>query len=185
MSNNDQWVIWCGLNTEQDMLEKMFGDECVSVRGSQDAEEKAELVEQWTDGKKRVLISKPKVLGFGMNFQNAHKMCFFGLSDSWESYYQCIRREWRFGQKYPVEVHIVISELEREIYDNVIRKEQMANEMATELIVRIVNYEKEELNMTGRDLSQDYKPSVEFVLPAFLTKSYGGVIMPPYDKIKL
>jgi DNA modification methylase/superfamily II DNA or RNA helicase len=154
--SKDQWIIWCGLNTESEMLARMIPD-AIEVIGSDSAEEKSNAFDQFVSGEKRILLTKAKIAGFGMNFQNAHKMCFFGLSDSWESYYQCIRREWRFGQKSAVEVHIVISELEREIYDNVIRKEKMANEMATELISRIINYEREELNMESTPIDLGYK----------------------------
>lgn len=154
--SKDQWIIWCGLNTESEMLARMIPD-AIEVVGSDSAEEKSDAFDKFLSGEKRILLTKSKIAGFGMNFQNAHKMCFFGLSDSWESYYQCIRREWRFGQKYDVSVYIVISELEREIYDNVIRKEAMANEMATELIKRIVSYEREELNMTAETQDLGYK----------------------------
>lgn len=154
--SKDQWIIWCGLNTESEMLARMIPD-AIEVIGSDSAEEKSDAFDKFLSGEKRILITKAKIAGFGMNFQNAHKMCFFGLSDSWESYYQCIRREWRFGQKQNVEVYIVISELEREIYDNVIRKEAMANEMATELIAKIANYEKEELKMESKNIDEGYK----------------------------
>jgi hypothetical protein len=88
-----------------------------------------------------VLVTKPKIAGFGMNFQNAHNMIFVGLSDSWEAYYQCIRREWRFGQMQPVNAYIVLSDVEREIYDNVMQKEAMARGMQDELIDKIQRYE--------------------------------------------
>ncbi len=92
------------------------------------------MMEKFQDGEFRVLITKAKIAGFGMNFQNAHNMVFVGLGDSWESYYQCIRREWRFGQEHPVNVHIILSEIEREIYENIMRKEALANNMKMELI---------------------------------------------------
>lgn len=154
--STEQWIIWCGLNTESEMLAQLIPD-AIEVAGSDSAEEKSDAFDKFLSGEKRILITKAKIAGFGMNFQNAHKMCFFGLSDSWESYYQCIRREWRFGQKHNVEVYIVISDLEREIYDNVIRKEAMANAMATELISRIADYEKEELKMEKKNPDAGYK----------------------------
>jgi DNA modification methylase len=127
------------------------------VQGSDAPESKAKDIEDFQDGKYRVMISKPRIAGFGMNFQNAHNMIFVGLSDSWESYYQCIRREWRFGQKSEVNCYIVLSELEREIYTNVMQKEAMARGMGDELISRIQKYEWEELNMedTGKDNYQE------------------------------
>src|SRR5690606_27227935 len=87
------------------------------------------------DGAIRVLVTKPQIAGFGMNFQNAHRMVFVGLSDSYEAYYQAVRRCWRFGQQHPVDAHIVASELERQIVDNVARKEDEASG-TTEALIR-------------------------------------------------
>jgi hypothetical protein len=78
-----------------------------------------------------VLVTKPSIAGFGMNFQNCHQMVFVGLNDSYESYYQSIRRCWRFGQTRPVNVHVVVSALETQIVDNVRAKEiEAANSTA-------------------------------------------------------
>lgn len=165
--STDQWIIWCGLNSESEMLAKLIPDS-VEIAGNDSAEEKSEGLDSFKEGKVKVLITKAKIAGFGMNFQNAHNMIFFGLSDSWESYYQCIRREWRFGQPYPVNVYIVISELEREIFDNVERKEAMASEMASELIQRIKVYEKEELKLEQKDLNEYYSPKQTIVIPQWL-----------------
>ena len=87
-------------------------------------DEKADVFEAFQDGDVRVLVTKPSIAGIGMNFQNCHQMAFVGLSDSWESYYQAIRRCWRFGQTDPVEVHVVVSELEQQITENIMRKER-------------------------------------------------------------
>jgi hypothetical protein len=81
----------------------------------------------------------------GMNFQNACRMVFVGLSDSWEAYYQAIRREWRFGQERAVQVYIVLSEAERDIYNNVMGKEEEANRMSDNLIANVAEFEREEL----------------------------------------
>ena len=129
----DQWVIWCGLNDEADGVTSLVPD-AVNVAGSWAPEDKAEALERFQDGAIRVLVTKPSIAGFGMNFQNAHRMAFVGLSDSYEAYYQSIRRCWRFGQTSPVDVHIVVSELEGQIVDNVRRKEVEASVTTTELI---------------------------------------------------
>ena len=155
-NSDDQWIVWCGLNDEGDALESALTD-CRQVQGSDAPEVKAQAIEDFQDGKYRVLITKPKIAGFGMNFQNAHNMIFVGMSDSWESYYQCIRREWRFGQRHEVNAYIVLSELEREIYTNVMQKEAMARGMGDELIARVQKYEWEELNMEAQD-KDDYNP---------------------------
>lgn len=146
--NYDQWLVWCGLNDEGDALQQAIPF-AQQVKGSDELESKISAIQDFQDKQTRVLITKPKIAGFGMNFQNAHNMVFVGLSDSWEAYYQCIRREWRFGQKEPVNVYIILSEAEREIYDNVMQKEAIARRMGDELIARLKTYEKDEImNMT-------------------------------------
>ncbi|HEY7825088.1 MAG TPA: helicase, partial [Acidimicrobiia bacterium] len=84
---------------------------------------------------------KPQIAGFGMNFQNCHRMIFLGLGDSYESYYQSIRRCWRFGQTKPVDVHIVVSQLETAIVQNVKRKENEASRWQRELVQAMNNRE--------------------------------------------
>jgi DNA modification methylase len=153
--SNEQWIIWCGLNSEGDELVKAIPD-AVQVQGSDKLEDKIDTIQAYQDGKIRVLVTKSKIAGFGMNFQNSHNMMFVGLSDSWEGYYQAVRRQWRFGQKYPVNVHLVLSEIEREIYDNVMQKENVAKRMTTELIKYISRYEKDEI-MDQVFVKTDYK----------------------------
>lgn len=135
LSNRDgQWIMWAGLNDEAETLAAMIPGS-VNVEGSWNPERKAEALEAFQDGRIRVLITKPSIAGFGMNFQNAHQMAFVGMGDSYEAYYQSIRRCWRFGQTSHVDVHIILSELEQQIAVNVMRKERVASE-ATELLVK-------------------------------------------------
>jgi hypothetical protein len=129
---DDQWIVWCGLNDEATALTDAIPG-AVNVEGSWVPDRKAEALESFQDCDIRVLVTKPSIAGFGMNFQNAHRMVFVGLSDSFESYYQAIRRCWRFGQTHPVDVHIVVSELEQEIVANVRAKEREASSFATGL----------------------------------------------------
>ncbi len=132
-SNDDQWIIWGGLNDEADRITKGVGG-AVNVDGSMAPEAKAHALEAFQDGVIRVLVTKPAIAGFGMNFQQCHRMAFVGLSDSYEAYYQAIRRCYRFGQTEAVDVHIVVSELERQIVDNVTRKETEAAVTTAELV---------------------------------------------------
>jgi DNA modification methylase/superfamily II DNA or RNA helicase len=145
-SNSDQWIVWCGLNDESKALAAAI-DGAVNVQGSDSADVKAQAFEDFQDGKYRVLVTKSKIGGFGMNFQNAHNMIFCGLNDSWETWYQCIRREWRYGQKEPVTVHVVLSSLEADIYRNVLRKDAMAQRLKRGLIEQIREYEKGAIQM--------------------------------------
>lgn len=142
--STDQWIVWHGLNSEGEALERSIPG-AVMVEGSQTPEQKADALERFQDGQYRVLITKPSIAGFGMNFQNAHRMAFVGLSDSWESYYQSIRRCWRFGQTEPVEAVVVLSDAEAAIYENVMRKEAEAKQMQERLIEHVAAFERDEL----------------------------------------
>jgi DNA modification methylase len=142
-----QWIIWAGLQAETDALSGWIRSGRREVKGDDPQEQKITDLQDFQDGQYDILITKPKICGFGMNFQNAHNMIFFGLSDSWESYYQCIRREWRYGQKRPVNVYIIMSAAEQEIWDNVKRKERVAKLMTSELLKNIKVYERRELGM--------------------------------------
>jgi DNA modification methylase len=146
----EQWIIWCGLNDEQDAIADALPHDAVSVQGSDSPETKTERIRAFVDGSARVLISKAKIAGFGLNLQNCHNMIFLGIGDSWETYYQSIRRCYRFGQTKPVTVKIVVSEEETEIVANVRRKEAEAAKLSDGLIRHMAAAEKEELGMTER-----------------------------------
>jgi len=157
-NNSEQWIIWCGLNEESKQITPLLNG-AVEVKGSDSPEYKAKTIEDFQDGKIRVLVTKPKIAGFGMNFQNAHNMLFLGLSDSWESYYQCIRRQWRFGQVNPVNVYIILSDVERAIYQNVLRKEQIATSLHKELMKFVKNYELKELKGEEKNMPISHETS--------------------------
>ena len=135
-----QWIAWCGLNDESDALTRMV-EGAVNVHGTLSADEKADHFEAFQDGEIRVLVTKPSIAGMGMNFQNCHQMTFVGLSDSWEAYYQAIRRCWRFGQFDPVDVHVVVSELEQQIVHNIRRKESEVAIWVDRLVTHMKNKE--------------------------------------------
>lgn len=140
-----QWIAWCGLNQESDALAEMLGKSCRNVAGDDDPEKKAQDIIDFTHGKYRVLITKAKIAGMGLNLQNCARQVFVGLSDSYRDYYQCIRRSWRYGQKEPVHTYIVLSEIESEIASNVRRKEQEAEHMSREMVSRMSDLEKQEI----------------------------------------
>lgn len=133
-SGPDQWIVWCGLNDEGRILHKALSGESVLIEGQDDDDDKISAVKSWLSGDVRVLITKPKIFGFGMNFQHCHRVLFLGLGDSYEQYYQAIRRCWRFGQKSPVDVRIVISDAEGSIAANVRRKERDAELTAAAVV---------------------------------------------------
>lgn len=135
MVNNspDQWIVWCDLNDESDAAKKAIHG-AVEVKGSDTSDHKERSMLDFAAGKIRVLVSKPSICGWGMNFQSCHNIAFLGLSHSFESYYQAIRRCWRFGQTDPVNVHIITSDSEGAVLTNIARKEQQADQMFSELL---------------------------------------------------
>lgn len=125
-------IAWCGLNPEAEQLAKML--DVPNLHGSLPVDAKIEIIEGFVAGEFDVLVTKPSIAGMGLNLQRAAKQVFVGIGDSYESYYQAIRRSWRFGQTNPVDVHIVVSELEQQIVANVKRKESEAAEMTEQLV---------------------------------------------------
>lgn len=144
-ASDEAFVIWCDLNDESDAISALIPDS-VNVYGSMSPEQKADAIVDFTTGKTRVLVTKGSIAGFGVNMQHCRNMVFCGLSYSWESYYQQIRRCWRFGQKNEVKVSIIISEQERGILDTIQNKEREAIKMTEELIKASTQYMRDELH---------------------------------------
>jgi superfamily II DNA or RNA helicase len=117
-NSDEQWLVWCDFNIESEMLGREIEDS-VEVRGSTKPDIKSKYMLGFSNGDYRVLVTKPSIAGFGMNWQNCHNMAFCGISDSYEQYYQAVRRCWRFGQANNVNVHIVISDREVESLKNI------------------------------------------------------------------
>jgi hypothetical protein len=128
----EPWVVWCDLNDESAALTKAI-DGAIEIRGADDVDTKESRLEAFASGKARVLVSKPSICGWGLNWQHAARMAFVGVTDSYEAYYQAVRRCWRFGQKRPVHVHIFASKAEGAIVANLKRKERDAGNMADAL----------------------------------------------------
>lgn len=144
-NTDGQAVVWCGLNDESNMLARMIPDS-VEISGADGRESKREKLLQFINGGVRVLVTKAKVAGFGLNLQNASTMVFVGLGDSYELYYQCIRRCWRYGQQHPVECYVVVTDHERQIVANVQRKEAEASILMRDLVSAAKEYEMGELH---------------------------------------
>lgn len=129
----EPWLIWCHLNDEAEMLREMIPGS-VNVQGSDSPESKTKNLMGFADGSIRVLISKPKIAGYGMNWQHCARMAFVGLDDSFEKFYQAVRRCYRFGQTRNVHVHIFTAENEGQILANIKRKEADHHKMSAEMV---------------------------------------------------
>lgn len=133
-ADTDQWVVWTALNEEADTLAETIPD-AVNVHGSLSPEEKARLIKAFVKGEIRVLITKTKIAGKGINMQRCHKMMHFGIDYSWEAAYQAVGRIHRSGQKAPaVYLYVLTSQQERSIWDVVEKKGREAKMMTQELI---------------------------------------------------
>lgn len=141
---SDPWLIWCHLNDEAELLSELIAGS-VNVQGSDKAEYKAEQMMKFSSGELRVLISKPKICGFGMNWQHCARMAFVGLDDSFEKFYQAVRRCYRFGQKRNVQVHMFTAENEGQILANLKRKEVQHHEMSANMIEHMKDIMNKEL----------------------------------------
>lgn len=156
---DDQWIVWCNLNTESAAIAAAIPG-AVEISGSDKNEVKVQRMQDFVAGKIRVLVSKPSICGFGMNFQNCSNVIFCGLSDSYEQFYQAVRRCWRFGQKKPVDVYVIIADTEGAILKNIKRKEADAKRMTTEMVKNMSEITKNELTLTESKKS-DYKQKRE------------------------
>jgi hypothetical protein len=130
---DEPWLLWCGLNDEARRLAELLPGS-VNVEGSWSPQDKADAIMGFADGEISTLIIKPSIASLGINWQHCARMAFVGLSDSMEQYYQAIRRCYRYGQTRVVDAHIVLSQLEGAIADNVGRKEHEHLSMSDALI---------------------------------------------------
>ncbi|MBR0411099.1 MAG: helicase [Eubacterium sp.] len=169
-NSTEQWLVWCDLNAESDTLHKMI-ESSVEVKGSDKNTDKTNRMLGFSIGAYRSLVTKPSIAGFGMNWQQCHNMIFVGLSDSYEQYYQAVRRCWRFGQTAPVDVYIIISAKEGTVKENIARKEADSIRMKTAMIEQTKEITKKELKTTCR-LSTPYEPTVRMMLPPWEEMSY-------------
>ena len=149
-SDDAQWLIWCDLNAESAYLSDSIPD-AVEVRGSDSDEHKEQAMMGFANGDVRVLVTKPSIAGFGMNWQICNHMAFCGLSHSYEQFYQAVRRCWRYGQTQPVEVDVVVSDQETAIVSNVLRKGKASDEMQEQMVRRSKRIRTDE-TMTERDV---------------------------------
>jgi len=167
VNNSDSaWIVWCYLNAESDALKKAIRDN-VEVRGSDSMDDKESRVLSFQHGNEHCLITKPSIAGFGMNFQHTHNMIFVGLDDSFEKYYQAVRRQYRFGQKNQVNVHVITSDAEGSIKQNIERKQKQHDEMSAQMVEHMREFMQKEI--TGACIEKTlYNPNVKMELPTWL-----------------
>ncbi len=165
-STDHPWLVWCDLNSESAALKSAING-AVEVKGSDSIELKEKSLADFSGGKTRCLVTKPSIAGWGLNWQHCSHMAFTGLSDSYEQFYQALRRCWRFGQKNEVQCYVVTSSLEGAVVSNINRKESDSKRMAEMMVKHMADMNAENIRGTTR-VDKSYKPKMEMKLPAFL-----------------
>lgn len=155
---NEPWLIWCHLNDEAELLQSLIPGS-VNVQGSDKPEVKSSRMMGFSHGTLRVLISKPSICGFGMNWQQCARIAFVGLDDSFEKFYQAVRRCYRFGQKRQVEVHLFTAENEGQILVNLKRKEVQHHQMSANMIEHMKEIMDKEIKGQS-NIVDEYKEDV-------------------------
>ena len=163
------FVWWCNLNSEADALVKSIPG-AVNLSGADNDAAKERKMIDFTDGRIRVLVTKPSIAGFGMNWQHCQNTGFVGLNDSFEQIYQSIRRFWRFGQTKPVNVHFITSETEGAVVANQRRKEQDAERMAASMVMHMADLTSELVRGSAR-VRPDYNPTIPMTIPTWVKES--------------
>lgn len=138
--SNEQWIVWCDLNIESEGARKTIHG-AVEVKGSDSSDHKEVAMMGFAAGEIKCLVTKPSICGWGMNFQSCHNIAFLGISNSFEMWYQAVRRCWRYGQKQPVNVHVVISDMDGNVVRNLKRKEREASELFTQIIANMRDFQ--------------------------------------------
>ncbi len=163
----EQALVWCELNDEADACAAAIPG-AVQVAGSDDPNDKIDRLLGFAEGRYRVLVTKAKIAGMGLNFQGCHRIIFMGASHSYEQMYQSIRRCWRFGQTEPVEVTIIMAETEGEILANYRRKEAEAERLSGEMTSRIADYVRRDVAGMNPKRWNEYKPTKAMEVPKWI-----------------
>lgn len=159
-------LVWCELNDEANACAAAI-DGAVNVQGSDSPEAKRDALLGFAEGRHRCMVSKASVAGFGLNWQHCNRVIFVGASHSYEQTFQAIRRCWRFGQKRPVDVHVLCAETEQGVLANYRRKEADADRMAASMIARMKDAMQAEIRAAGREWN-DYHAQKPIRLPEWL-----------------
>lgn len=163
------FVWWCNLNAEAEALAAAIPG-AINLHGGLKESEKERILIDFSDGKFTHLITKPSLAGFGMNWQHCADTGFVGLNDSFEQFYQAIRRFWRFGQTKPVNCHIIAAETEGATVANIKRKEQDADRMAAAMVMHMADLSSQAVRGSVRD-KPNYDPRQPVQLPSFLQEA--------------
>lgn len=159
-------IAWCDMNDESTALTKAIRG-AVEVTGSMSDDEKESAIARFISGEARVLVSKPSICGFGLNLQFARTAIFCGVTHSFEAFYQAVRRQWRFGVDGEVEAHIISSELEGRVVENLKSKAAAAAELSAETSRHVSRFVREALEASARE-TITYNPTKTMTVPSWV-----------------
>jgi DNA modification methylase len=194
-ASTDPWVVWCNLNAESNALARAIPD-AIEITGSDSIAEKEAALEAFGSGKRRVIVSKASICGWGLNWQHCHNQAFVGLSDSWEQFYQAVRRCYRFGQTKPVDVHLIVADTEGAVLKNIKDKEAAADVMASNIVAHMrdqmaLNVKGQQRTMnsyqcsvkTGASWTMKLGDSVELISEVPSDSVHYSVFSPPFASL--
>jgi len=161
--SSEAWIVWCETNDEADALAEAIPD-AVEVRGSDSSDAKEDKLDAFSSGRARVIITKPSIAGFGLNWQHCRNVAFASISYSYEQFYQAVRRSWRFGQTKQVNVHVALSTMELKLWETV--SEKMAAHDAMKNAMRYAT--KAFAEGVHHSTHKAYNPQVKGRLPSWL-----------------
>lgn len=159
-------LVWCNLNDESEKLADAI-EHAMEVKGSDKPEYKEKTLLAFARNDVKCLVTKPKIAGFGMNWQNCNNVIFVGLSDSWEAYYQAVRRCWRFGQDKPVNVHVISADTEGAVVENIKRKDAQNITLGKSMVKFMKTMMEKEIFSAATEKTE-YNPQKEMELPKWL-----------------
>jgi len=165
-ADDEPWIVWGDLNDECDMLERAIPGS-VQVAGADDNDTKERRMLDFSSGRARVLVSKQKICGWGMNWQHCARQAFVGVNDSYEGFYQAVRRSWRFGQKRLVSIHVFASNQDGAVVANIRRKQAAFEEMSAAMSSETLSSVRESVLGSSKD-TNTYNPARRIDVPSFL-----------------
>jgi hypothetical protein len=161
---DEPWLIWCETDYDANAVRALIAN-ATEVHGRMNADQKEAGLAAFTDGSSSILITKPSIAGWGLNWQHCRRVAFVGLSFSYESFYQAVRRCWRYGQTMPVNVHVACAETEEAIWQTIVRKRDDHDTMKIAMREAMANA------FESRSTKHDYQPKMRAALPAWLQES--------------
>lgn len=163
-------IVWCEMNDESSAIACAIPDS-VEVTGSDDIDVKQSKLAAFASGKARVIVTKPSIAGFGLNWQHCARQVFAGASHSYEQTYQAIRRSWRFGQTRPVDIHIIRAETEQLVIDNYRRKEADAARLGAEMAAQVIDSVRAEVSNASAREFNEYAANTPMTIPSWLKEN--------------